>query len=126
VVAKTTGEGPFDTPQKLVQLHQARDFGRYVDKATGDVPVCFLSTDDLTGGNSGSPVLNGRGEMVGLVFDGNYEAISSDYQFIPDLTRSINVDSRYMLFILDKFAGAEKLLSELEITGGPGSPAGTR
>jgi len=126
VVAKTTGEGPFDTPQKLVQLHQARDFGRYVDKATGDVPVCFLCTDDLTGGNSGSPVLNGRGEMVGLVFDGNYEAISSDYQFIPDLTRSINVDSRYVLFVLDKFAGAENLLSELEITGGPGSPAGTR
>ena len=126
VVAKTTGEEPFDTPQKLVDLYKARDFGRYADKASGDVPVCFLSTDDLTGGNSGSPIVNGRGEMVGLVFDGNYEAISSDYQFIPDLTRSINVDSRYVLFVLDKFAGAEKLLSELEIIGGPESPAGTR
>jgi hypothetical protein len=126
VVAKTTGEEPFGTPQKLAELHEAGDFGRYVDKASGDVPVCFLSTDDLTGGNSGSPILNGRGEMVGLVFDGNYEAISSDYQYIPDLTRSINVDSRYVLFVLDRFAGADRLLSELEITGGPGSKASAR
>jgi hypothetical protein len=124
VVAKTTHEEPFDTPQKLVDLYEAGEFGDYADPATGQVPVCFLSSDDVTGGNSGSPILNGRGEVIGLVFDGNYEAISADFQFIPGLTRTINVDSRYVLFVLDKFANARNVLDELKIVdsrGGAGA-----
>jgi hypothetical protein len=117
-IAKTTGEEPFDTPQKLIDIHATGDFGGYEDPKTGEVPVCFITTDDVTGGNSGSPILNGKGELIGLVFDGNYEAISADYQFIPRMTRTINVDSRYMLYILDKFAGANNILDELKITGG--------
>ena len=124
VIAKTTGEKPFNTPQKLIDLHAAGDFGGYADPVTGEVPVCFVSTDDVTGGSSGSPILNGKGELIGLVFDGNYEAISTDYQFIPKLTRTISVDSRYILFVLDKFAGANNLLDELKITGA--GPIGSR
>jgi len=126
VVAKTTGEKPFVTPPKLIELHEAGDLGDYADPISGDVPVCFLSTDDVTGGNSGSPILNGRGEVIGLVFDGNYEAISADYQHIAGLTRTINVDSRYMLFILDKFANAQNVLDELKIVDGRSGGAGSR
>jgi hypothetical protein len=126
LVAKTTGEEPFDTPQKLADLETARDFGDYADPASGDIPVCFLSTDDVTGGNSGSPILNGRGEIIGLVFDGNYESISADYQIIPGLTRTINVDSRFVLFVLDNFAGADNVLDELKIVGAGGGGAGSR
>jgi hypothetical protein len=125
-VAKTTGEKPFNTPQKLTDLNKARDYGDYADPATGKLPVCFLSSDDVTGGNSGSPILNGRGEVIGLVFDGNYEAISADYQHIPGLTRTINVDSRYVLFVLDKFAGAQNVLDELKIVGSGSGGAGSR
>lgn len=115
VIEKYTGERPFDAPQKLLDLYEAKDFGAYVDPALGDVPVCFLSTNDLTGGNSGSPIMNGKGEVIGTIFDGNYESISADFQFVPRLTRSINCDSRYILFILEKFAGADELLRELKI-----------
>jgi hypothetical protein len=115
VIEKHTGEEPFDASQKLVDLYEAKDFGDFVDPALNDIPVCFLSTNDLTGGNSGSPILNGRGEVIGTVFDGNYEAISSDFQFIPKLTRSINSDSRYILYILEKYAGAEELLREMKV-----------
>jgi hypothetical protein len=115
VVEKHTGKEPFDAPKKLIELFNARDFGGYVDRRTNDVPVCFLSTDDITGGNSGSAILNGDGAIMGLVFDGNYEAISADYQFIPTLQRAIHVDSRYILFIVDKFAGAQELLEELTV-----------
>ena len=75
----------------------------------------FLTTHDVTGGNSGSPVLNARGELVGLLFDGNLESVASDYFFYPPITRSISVDSRYVLFITDKFQGAERILKEMEI-----------
>jgi hypothetical protein len=115
VIDKHTGEKPFDAPDRLFELHRAKDFGVYADPATGDVPVCFLSTDDITGGNSGSSVLNGKGEIIGLAFDGNYESISSDYLFMPDLTRCISVDSRYILFILEKFSGTHGLLEELTV-----------
>ncbi|NIM18707.1 MAG: S46 family peptidase [Candidatus Latescibacteria bacterium] len=115
VIDKYTGEDPFDLPNKIIELYEAKDFGNYVDPAAGDIPVCFLSSNDVTGGNSGSPILNGRGEIIGLVFDGNYESISADYQFIPKLTRTINVDSRYILFTLEKYANADKLLDELTI-----------
>jgi hypothetical protein len=118
VLEKHTGEEPFDVPERLRDLYAAREFGPYVDAAAGDVPVCFLTTNDVTGGNSGSPILNGRGELIGLVFDGNFESISADYQFIPKLTRTINVDSRFILFVVDKYAGARTLLEELKIAGG--------
>ncbi|HER19940.1 MAG TPA: S46 family peptidase, partial [Chromatiales bacterium] len=118
VMEKYTGEEPFDVPVKLRDLYAARDYGPYLDPTIDDVPVCFLTTNDITGGNSGSPVLNGRGELIGLVFDGNYESISADYDFNPALTRAIHVDTRYMLFLLDRFAGAQTLLKELDITDG--------
>jgi len=115
VVEKNTGEDPFDCPKDLVAAEENMDFGKYEDAALSDVPVDFLSTCDITGGNSGSPILNGRGECIGAAFDGNYESISSDYLFIKETTRSINVDSRYILFIMDKMTGAKRLLDEMKI-----------
>jgi hypothetical protein len=115
VIEKNTGEEPFDCPPALVDLFRNKDFGRYEDPVLHDVPVCFLSTDDITGGNSGSPILNGGGDLIGVIFDGNIEAVSADYYFMPNLTRSISVDGRYILFVLDKFSGAKELLGELTI-----------
>ena len=77
--------------------------------------TCFLSNNDITGGNSGSPVINGKGELVGLAFDGNWEAMSGNICFEPELQRTINVDMRYVLFIIDKYAGAKNIISELKI-----------
>jgi hypothetical protein len=114
-VEKNTGEDPFDCPKELLALHESLDFGEYEDAALGDVPVDFLSTCDITGGNSGSPIMNGKGECIGAAFDGNYESISSDYLFIKETTRSINVDSRYILFIMDKMSGAKRLLDEMKV-----------
>jgi|WetSurMetagenome_2_1015567.scaffolds.fasta_scaffold01241_9 hypothetical protein len=114
VIEKNTGEDPFDCPKELIALHESVDFGEYEDAALGDVPVDFLSTCDITGGNSGSPIMNGKGECIGAAFDGNYESISSDYLFIKETTRSINVDSRYILFIMDKMSGAKRLLDEMK------------
>lgn len=115
VVEKHTDEDPFDVPEDLLFLYESRDFGTYADDIMGDIPVDFLSTCDITGGNSGSPILNGRGEVIGSAFDGNYESISADYLFNEKLTRAINVDVRYVLFILDKFSGATHLLEEMTI-----------
>ena len=115
VMEKHTGENPFDCPPKLVELYEKRNLGDFIDRATGEIPVDFLSTCDITGGNSGSPILNGRGEVIGSAFDGNYESISADYIFNEELTRSINVDVRYILFVLEKFSGAQHLLSEMTI-----------
>jgi len=115
VIEKNTGEEPFDAPEELLQVYDKKDFGSYLDKTLGDVPVDFLSTNDITNGNSGSPVMNGKGELVGLAFDGNYEAMTSDYQFDPEITRAINVDIRYVLFLLDKVYHTEDLLKELSI-----------
>jgi hypothetical protein len=115
VVEKHTGEEPFDCPKTLLALYNKKDYGRYADPAIKDVPVCFLSTDDITGGNSGSPILNGKGECIGVIFDGNLEAVSADYYFMPELTRAISVDARYILFVLDKFSGAKELLGEMTI-----------
>ena len=104
----------FDLPQKLMDLHAKKDYGRYADKA-GYMPVNFLSDQDITGGNSGSPVLNGNGELIGLAFDGNIEAMAGDVIFDPKLQRTISVDIRYVLFIIDKFAGAQNIINELTI-----------
>lgn len=108
------GDEEFDLPLKLKDLYEAKDFGRYADKA-GYMPVNFLSDQDITGGNSGSPVLNGNGELIGLAFDGNIEAMAGDVIFDPVLQRTISVDIRYVLFIIDKFAGATNIIDELNI-----------
>lgn len=116
VVEKETGKTPFTSPKKLLKLYQKGDFGRYGDPALGgNVPVDFLTDNDTTGGNSGSPTLNGKGQLIGLLFDGNYESISSDYYFNPALTRSIVAGAHYMIFTLDQFSNAQNLLKELTI-----------
>lgn len=103
----------FIVDKKLKALYKAKDYGRYGEN--GEMVVCFLTTNDITGGNSGSPVINGDGQLIGLAFDGNWEAMSSDIMFEPDVQRSINVDIRYVLFIIDKFAGATNLINEMTV-----------
>jgi S1-C subfamily serine protease len=101
----------------LKDLYRAKDFGTYADN--GDVPVDFLSTTDIIGGNSGSPILNGRGEQVGIVFDGNYEGLGNDFFYNDPKGRTISVDIRYVLFVTDKFGGAGYILKELDIKNPP-------
>ena len=108
------GDFEFDAPQRLLDLIETRDFGQYADD-NGELITCFLSTNDITGGNSGSPIMNGKGELIGLAFDGNWEAMSGDVNFEPKLQRTINVDIRYVLFIIDKVYGATNLIDELDI-----------
>ena len=108
------GDYEFDAPKHLLELIEKQDYGVYADE-NGDLIVCFLSTNDITGGNSGSPIMNGKGELLGLAFDGNWEAMSGDVNFEPKLQRTINVDIRYVLFIIDKYAGATNLIDELDI-----------
>jgi hypothetical protein len=115
VLEKDTGRDPFNAPEKLKQLYRTKDFGSYGVPGGRDVPVDFLSTTDIIGGNSGSPVLNGRGEQVGIVFDGNYEGLGNDFFYNSDRNRTISVDIRYVLFVTDKFGGAGWILKELDI-----------
>lgn len=115
VMEKETGFEPFEVPAKLRQLWENKDFGIYTDKKSGDVPVAFISNLDITGGNSGSPILNGKGELTGCAFDGNWEGVVGDYHFEDAMNRTISVDSRYILFILDKFSDAQNLLNEMQI-----------
>lgn len=104
----------FVVPAKLKELYKAKDYGQYAMK-NGEMPVAFLTNNDITGGNSGSPVLNAKGELIGTAFDGNWEAMSGDIIFEPSLQRTISVDIRYTLFIMDKFGGAGYLLKEMTI-----------
>ena len=104
----------FVVPERLKELWKNQDYGQY-GTADGKMPVAFLSNNDITGGNSGSPIMNARGELIGLAFDGNWESMSSDVMFEPDLQRCINVDIRYVLFIVDKFGGAGWLIDEIDI-----------
>ena len=104
----------FNVPEKLIELYHSKDYGRYANEY-GELPVNFLTDNDITGGNSGSPVLNGKGELIGLAFDGNIEAMAGDVIFDHELQRTINVDIRYVLFIIDKYAGAQHLIDELTI-----------
>ncbi len=104
----------FDLPQRVLQMFKAKDFGRYADN-DGFMPINFLTDNDITGGNSGSPVLNGKGELIGLAFDGNIEAMAGDVIFDPELQRTINVDIRYVLWLIDKFANAKHIVDEMTI-----------
>ena len=104
----------FVVPAKLKELYEAKDYGQYA-LPNGEMPVAFLTTNDITGGNSGSPVINGKGELIGTAFDGNWEAMSGDIVFEPELQRTISVDVRYTLFIIEKFAGAKRLIDEMTI-----------
>jgi hypothetical protein len=115
VLEKTTGIEPFDTPAALAALFKARDFGGFEHPQLQDVPVCVLYDTDTTGGNSGSPVLNARGELVGINFDRTYEATINDYAWSEQYSRSIAVDIRYVLWVTQKFAGADFLLREMGI-----------
>jgi len=103
----------FIVDPKLKELYNAKDFGKY---GSGDeMVVCFTTNNDITGGNSGSPVINGNGELIGIAFDGNWEAMSGDIVFEDKLQKCINVDIRYVLFVIDKFAGATNLINEMTI-----------
>lgn len=108
------GDHDFDAPEQFVELLEKRDFGRYSDE-NDDLRLCFLARTDITGGSSGAACINSKGEIVGLAFDGNWEAIDSDFQFTPDVQRAIYVDIRYVLFIIDKYAGAKNIIDELDI-----------
>ncbi len=115
VIEKNTGVTPFDMPAKLAELHTKKDFGKWMDPALKDVPVAFLHHCDITGGNSGSAVMNAKGELIGLAFDGNYEAMTSDWQYAHEIQRTISVDIRYVLFVTEKYAGADFLLKEMGV-----------
>ena len=108
------GDVDFDFPQRLVDLYYAKDYGPYADK-DGTLHTCFTTNNDITGGNSGSPVMNGNGELVGIAFDGNWEAMSGDVAYEPELQKCICVDIRFVLWIIDKYAGAGKLIDEMKL-----------
>ena len=103
----------YDVPERLKELYRNKDYGPYAKD--GSVPVCFIATNHTTGGNSGSPVVNKRGELIGVNFDRAWEGVMSDLMFNPDQCRNISVDMRYVLFIVDKFANAGYLLDEMTI-----------
>ena len=106
----------FKVPAKLKELYIKKDYGHYADN--GVIKTCFITNNDITGGNSGSPVINGNGELIGIAFDGNWEAMSGDIAFDTELKRCINVDIRYVLFVIDKYAGATNLIKEMNLVGG--------
>jgi len=122
VVEKNTGKEPFNCPKGLLDAVAAGKRGPYVDTRLGDVPSCFLTTHDTTGGNSGSPVMNGKGELVGLLFDGTIESMTSDYAFDDTTTRSISVDARYMLWVMDYVDHAHALMREMGVTPASSTP----
>jgi hypothetical protein len=109
------GDYEFDLPAKQIELLKKKDFGQYADKLRKDLVIGFITTNDITGGNSGSPVLNANGELIGLAFDGNYEALSHKMAYDKDLNRTINVDIRYVLWCIDKLGGAQNIIKELKL-----------
>ena len=104
----------FDAPSKMIDMLRNKDFGQYAD-ADGTLHTCFLSNNDITGGNSGSPVINADGHLMGIAFDGNWEAISSDFAFIPAVQRTISVDIRYVMWTIDKWGGASNIIDEIDL-----------
>ena len=111
------GDHEFDLPQKFIDLYEAKDYGQYADE-NGDLIINFIHNTDITGGNSGSPVINAKGHLIGTAFDGNWEAMSGDIAFEPELQRTISCDIRYVLFIVDKYAGATHLIDEMDLVKG--------
>ena len=109
------GDYEFDLPAKQIELLKKKDFGQYIDPTRKDLVIGFITTNDITGGNSGSPVMNNKGELIGLSFDGNYEALSHKLAFDKDLNRTINVDIRYVLWCIDKLGGATNIIKELKL-----------
>jgi hypothetical protein len=109
------GDYEFDLPQNVRDLAMKKDFGQYIDKTKKDLVVGFITTNDITGGNSGSPVIDGSGNLIGLAFDGNYEALSHKISFDKDLNRTICVDVRFVLWCIDKLGGSENLIKELRL-----------
>ena len=119
ILQKKDNSNPeFVVDPTLETLIRNEDYGRYADE-NGDLVLCFISGNDITGGNSGSPVLNGDGDLIGLAFDGNWEAMSGDIAFEPELQRTISVDIRYVMWVIDKMAGADNLISEIDFVTKP-------
>jgi hypothetical protein len=112
---KNQGEHPFDAPDSIIEAVKEKRFDGYVPEDIGQVPVNVLTDLDITGGNSGSPTLNSKGEFAGIAFDGNIEGVASDLVFLPELTRAIHVDVRYILWILDKVENSDYLLDEMGV-----------
>ncbi|MXP10035.1 S46 family peptidase [Pseudoblastomonas halimionae] len=115
ITQKDTGIAPFNAPERELALIEAKDYGPYELESIGSVPVNFLSDLDVTGGNSGSATLNAKGELVGLLFDGTFESVNSDWDFDPRTTRSIHVDTRYMLWVMQNVDGAQNLIDEMDV-----------
>ena len=116
ITEKDTGEAPFDSPRRQLEAIEAREHGRYALRDIGSVPVNFLSDLDSTGGNSGSPTMDSRGNLVGLLFDGTIESVNSDWDFDPRTTRTIHVDTRYMLWVMEFVDDAKHLVDEMTLT----------
>ena len=107
------GDYEFDVPSKLIQLYTNKDYGQYSEN--GKMPVCFVATNHTTGGNSGSPAIDGKGNLIGLNFDRAWEGTMSDIYYDPSICRNIMVDIRYVLFIIDKYADAKNLINEIKL-----------
>jgi len=108
------GDYEFDVPEKLIKLYKSKNYGRYAN-AQGKIPVAFTATNHTTGGNSGSPVLDAEGNLIGLNFDRQWEGTMSDLNFDPQYCRNIMVSTKYILFIIDKFAGAKRIIDEIKV-----------
>jgi hypothetical protein len=115
VMEKESTMDPFTVPKELSATYAEKNPGRWLDPVINDVPVDFLTTNDITGGNSGSPVINGEGKLIGVAFDGNWEGVASDYLFAPKVTRTIVVDVRYILYLIDKVYHYDNLMRELGV-----------
>jgi len=115
IIEKNTGVFPFKVPDKIKTLYENHDFGAFVDKKLNDIATCFINTTNVTGGSSGSPVMNANGEIIGISFDMVYESVIGDFFIIPEIQRVINADIRYIIFIADKFSNAKSLVNELNL-----------